>query len=186
MDTTINVIFDNRHTPQDYERLIEEFKTNGVVKYKFWDAIILKHSVVASINASHKMIVRWAKENKKKQVVIAEQDLMFTCPNSWMYFLDNKPEEFDLYLWGSYIVPLSNKCVCGFHLYVIHEKFYDRFLSVDENLHIDTAMDDLKGDYHYCYPFPALQRPGYSANNPGNIVNYNSILNNRPEDIYKG
>lgn len=184
MDITINVILDNRHTPEDYPRLIGEFIKQGIVKYRFWDGVILKDSVVASINASHKKIVKWAKENKKKVVVIAEQDLYFTSPNAWQYFLDNMPKGFDLYLWGSYVIPISNNVICGFQLYVVSEKFYDEFLNVPDNEHIDTAMNDIKGDYHFCYPFPALQRPGFSANNPGGVVNYNAIL--KPEDIYNG
>lgn len=177
----VNVIYDSRHS-EDYGRLINEFIEQGITKYRFWDAIVLNDSVVKSINASHKMIVRWAKENNKKEVVIAEQDLAFTSPNSWRYFLSQKPKDFDLYLWGTYLVPLSNNKVCGFQLYIISEKFYDKFLGIPDDVHIDTYMDELKGNYKFCYPFPALQRPGFSANNMAD-VNYNAILNK--DDIYK-
>ena len=178
---TINVIFDDRQ-PNDYERLIEEFALQGIRDYKFWSAVVDRNSVVASINASHRMVVQDAKDNGFKQCVVAEQDLMFTSPNSWKFFLDNKPEEFDLYLWGSYLVPLTNKMVCGFQLYIIAEKFYDTFLSVDPNAHVYTEMDKLGGDYHFCYPFPALQRAGFSANNKA-VCDYNAVLEEKY--IYK-
>lgn len=181
MDNTIHVIFDARHS-EDYGRLLGEFIEQGIDHYRFWDAVVLKDSVVKSINASHKMIVRWAKANGKEYVVIAEQDLKFTAPTSWKYFLKNKPQEFDLYLACSYIVPVTNNKICGFHLYIIHSKFYDKFLSVDDNVHIDTAMDSLDGNYIFCHPFPAIQRVGFSANNHA-ICDYNKLL--REEDIYK-
>ena len=178
----LNVVYDNRH-PEDYGRLLGEFIQQGITSYKFWDCIVDKDSVVKSINLSHKMIVKDAKENNYPFALVAEQDLTFTCPTSWEYFLKNKPEKYSLYLWGSYIVPISNNKVCGLQLYFIDSSFYDAFLSAPDNVHIDTYMDELKGDYHYCYPFPALQRAGFSANNKA-VVDYNKIL--EPKDIYKG
>jgi len=178
----LNVIYDNRH-PEDYGRLLGEFIQQEITKFVFWTAIVLPDSVVKSINLSHKTIVQFAKDNGYKECCIAEQDLAFSCPTSWEYFLKNKPDKYSLYLWGSYIVPISNNKVCGLQLYFIDSSFYDAFLSAPDNVHIDTYMDELKGDYHYCYPFPALQRPGFSANNKA-ICDYNKIL--EPKDIYKG
>lgn len=76
--------------------------------------------------------------------------------------------------------------MCGLQLYFINEKFYDAFLNIPKKVHCDTYMDNLNGDYKYCYPFPALQRPGFSTNNKDSKepVNYNSILSEK--DIYKG
>lgn len=175
----INVIYDNIHA-EDYDRLIKEFEIQKV-EYRFWDAIMVEYKAVEGINASHKMIVRWAKENGLDEVIIAEQDLMFTSPNSWKYFMEQKPREFDIYLSCTY-GSLEHKMVCGFHLYIIHSGFYERFLNVPDKIHIDTAMDGLKGNYHFCYPFIALQRVGYSANNMA-VVDYNKIF--KEEDIYK-
>ena len=127
------------------------------------------------------MIVQKAKENGDKECCIAEQDLTFTCSTAWEYFLKNKPKEFDLYLAATYIPPISNNKVCGFHLFFIDSSFYEKFISAPDDVHIDTYMDDLKGDYHFCYPFPALQRSGFSANNKA-VVDYNKVL--KKEDIY--
>jgi len=177
----LNIIYENRHS-QDYERLIKELERQGITDYKFWDAIVLRESVVASINASHKMIVREAKERKLKSVVIGEQDLMFPAKDGWKYFIENKPTDFDIYLAATYVTPISNNIICGFHLYIVAEKFYDKFLSIPHDQHIDTAANDLKGDYKFCYPFACLQNPGFSANN-SSVVNYNSVLTE--QDIYK-
>lgn len=184
MDNTIHVIFDSRHTPQDYERLLGEFITQGITKFKFWDAIILKESIIASINASHKMIVQWAKDNNLPEVTIAEQDLFFPAKDGWQHYLKNKPKDFDVYVASTYVFPIKENKLIGFHLYTVRSKFYEQFLSVKDDLHIDNAICDLKGDYKICYPFAALQRPGFSVNSPGAPVDYNKII--KQEDIYYG
>jgi len=114
-------------------------------------------------------------------VVIGEQDLMFTAPDAWDYYLKQMPQSFDIYVACTYVPPISNNILCGFHLYTISKNYYDKFLSVDDNAHIDTAVSNLGGNFEFCYPFPCLQRPGFSANN-GAYVNYNSNFNKN--DIY--
>lgn len=150
------------------------------IDFQIWECVMLSN-VVASINASHKMIVRDAKEKGIEEVAIAEDDLWFPAKDGWEYFLKNKPKEYDLYLSGTYIVTKPLEQICGFHLYIVHSKFYDKFLSMPDEEHIDTAANDLKGDYKFCFPFAALQRAGFSANN-SSVVNYNSIL--KEEDVY--
>ncbi len=184
MDIKLHILHDDRQ-PQKLPLLLNELSSQGITNYEIVPAIIEGNkTVVESINAGHKSIVRKAQEQGLPFVAIGEDDLMFSAPYAWQFFLKNMPEQYDLYLWGSYIQPISNHKICGFQLYFVSEKFYDEFLSVPDTAHIDVAMDDLKGDYHFCYPFPALQRSGFSANNPGAEVNYNGIL--KQEDIYKG
>ncbi len=182
MEVRLNIIYDNRQS-DDYQRLLDEFVEQEIEDYHFWNAIVHKNSVIESINSSHKMIVQWAKDKGKRYVIIGEQDLHFTDKGAWQYFLDSMPDEFDIYLGATYIPPISNNQICGFHLYIVAEKFYDTFLNAPPNQHIDTCFNDIKGDYKFCYPFPALQRSGWSFNNK-EIVNYNSVL--KPEDIWKG
>lgn len=179
---TINVIYDNRSFDKK-ELLLKEFSNQGINDYKFWDCVVITNDVVSSINASHKNIVRYAKENGLKEVCIAEDDLMFPCVGAWDYFLNNKPDNFDLYLSATYVVSHPLKHICGFHLYVVNESFYDKFLSASDSEHIDTVMDSIKGNFVFCYPFAALQRPGFSANNKS-VVNYNSVL--EPKHIFNG
>lgn len=182
----INVIYDNRHQFEDYERLITEFERQGV-DYKFWDAIIDRNSVVNSIAASHKMIIQDAKDNGLVEVCVAEQDVFFTSDKSWKWFLDNKPPIYDIYSAGNYL-PINTEgrrgafkveCIVGFHLYFCHSRYYDVFLNTRPDVHIDTEQ---KGLLYTCYPFAALQRSGFSANNKAQ-VNYNSIL--KEQDYYK-
>jgi hypothetical protein len=177
---TLNIIYDDRR-PEKWEPLMNELSRQGIHDYKIWEPVPDTRSVVASINKSHKQIVKWAKENGLKEVCIGEDDLMFPAEDGWEYFLRKKPNDYELYLACSY-GGVTEKQTIGFHLYCVHEKFYDKFLSVQDETHIDTAMWWLgKDEFVFCYPFAALQRPGYSHNNKTD-VNYNKIL--KPEDVH--
>ncbi len=166
---------------------MEEMKTQGIA-YELWPCLLFPN-VVNAINASHKMIVQHAKEKKWKEVAIGEDDLMFPNKNGWKFFLENKPKDFDIYIGGNYLIDEPEKYkpptikvreYVGNHLIIVHEKYYDRFLSVPDNEHIDTAQAGL-GDFYVCFPMPALQRQGWSSNNK-TTVDYNIHL--RPEWIY--
>jgi hypothetical protein len=185
----INVIYDDRRS-DDYERLLGEFMRQGITKYKFWNAVVDKNSVVASINASHKMIIQWAKDNNKEYVCIAEQDLSFPAKDGWQHFLKNKPDSFDIYIGGTYFVDgpqywkppvIKVKDYVGNHLIIVSKKYYDTFLSVPDDAHIDMAQGGL-GDFYVCFPFAAIQRAGFSFNCMVD-VNYNASL--RKEWIYQ-
>lgn len=153
----------------------------------WWTGIVAGGLPCVSINAGHKQIVRYAKHRELQQVTILEEDVMFTHPDSWAYYLDNMPKSFDVYLGGTYGLvpgihrPVITTHITGLHCYTIHSRFYDRFLSVSDNAHIDVALDGL-GEYIVCYPMIALQHPGWSSNNKGK-VNYNKTI---PESfLYK-
>jgi len=189
---TINMLYDDRR-PEKLDNIMYELQRQKIYNYlKLWRAVILNNkSVVESINAGHKRIVQFAKDQGFPEVCIAEDDLMFPSENGWAYFIKNKPEKFDIYIGGTYLSDnriektpplLKVSEYVGNHLIIISNKYYDTFLSVPDNLHIDTAQKGL-GDFYVCYPFPALQKAGRSANNNNQIVDYNKILDDK--DIYK-
>ena len=182
MSNILNIIHDSRRT-EKFEPLINELRQQGIFPYIIHSATVLKHSVVESINASHKKIVRMAKEAGWPYIIIGEDDILFSDKGAWQYYLDNMPQSFDLYLGATYVKPFSLNRVAGFQLYTVHEKFYDTFLSAPDKDHIDIAMNYLGGDYHVCRPIVALQRAGYSANNNA-YADYNSQVIS-PEDLYK-
>lgn len=176
----LNIILDSRRI-EKYQPLQDELSRQRISNYEIHHCLILPE-VINSISASHKMLVSRAKERGLKEICIAEDDLMFTCSGAWGYFLRNKPETYDLYLACTYGDRIAKQTV-GFHLYCIHEQFYDEFLSVPDDKHIDTAMWFTKSqDFRFCYPYPALQRPGFSSNNK-TYQDYNSVL--KEEDIYR-
>lgn len=177
----LNIILDSRRI-EKYQPLMDELSRQGIADYEIWPALILP-DVIESISASHKAIIRDAKEKGLKEICIAEDDVYFPAADGWQYFLKNKPEDYELYLAASY-GGYSEKQPIGFHLYCIHEQFYDKLLSIPDNCHIDTGTWWLgKEKFVFCYPFAALQRPGFSANNMSH-ADYNKIL--KPEDVYGG
>ncbi len=127
----------------------------------------LNGNAVKAISRSHKQIVHFAKQNKLTEILIAEDDIHFTAPGAFEYFLANKPASFDLFLasiyWGK--IEANNK-VCDFSgltLYMIHNKFYDTFLTLPEEENIDRVLKN-KGDFKVCHPFTAIQHAGLSDN----------------------
>lgn len=169
----LNIIYDSRRI-EKYHPLMDELERQGIDNFQIWPCIIIP-SIVDSIAESHKMIVRDAKERGLREVFIAEDDLYFPSINGWRYFLENKPKDFDIYFGGNYL-PFDTELktgtdVVGMHLYCISSSFYDEFLNLPPNNHIDQSLKDLSV-YHFCYPVAALQRPGFSINN-GRSVDYN-------------
>jgi hypothetical protein len=110
-----------------------------------------------------------------------EDDVRFTNPNSFKYFLENKPKDFDIYLSGIYIGEIlednSVKSFTGFHCYIVNERFYDEYLSVPDDEHIDRALSNL-GKYYVCNPFIAIQYNGFSYNTKMDM-NYDDLLRER-------
>jgi len=185
----LNIIYDNRVV--DRLPLLLEDCNNCKIEYRIWEACIDKKTVTESITESFRRIIQWAKDNKMKEVFIAEDDLSIVSLSAWEYFLKNKPKDFDVYIGGSYLrdnkwvyeAPLVKVDIwVGNHLIVVNEKYYDRWLESKPDGHIDTEQNG-KGDFYVCYPYIALQRPSFSANTK-TMVNYNSLL--KDEDIYKG
>lgn len=173
-----HIIYDDRR-PEKLELLRQEMLRQAI-SFMLWEAVRLP-DIVASINASHRLIVEYAKRRQEASCLVMEDDVCFPAPDGFAYFLQRKPVDFDLYVAGTYGgvkagKPLSN---VGLHCYLIHEKYYNRFLSTDPTAHIDTAQDG--ADIHVCYPMAALQRPGWSWNNKSS-VNYNTLL--KPADVY--
>lgn len=176
------VIYDNRR-PEKYPLFIEELRLQEINEFEIFPAIVLKHSVVESISSSFKEVIRRAKENGDKEICIMEDDVMFPSLNGWKYFLDNKPESFDIYIGGSFIVdnrlkyepPLIKvKEYIGNHCIIVNERYYDKWLETDSKNHCD-AVHSGNGEFYVCFPFIALQRAGWSANNQSQH-NYSFIV----------
>ena len=184
----VNVLHDSRMFGR-LELLLEELKRQGITDYKIWDSV-LSDSVIKSINLSQKQIIQDAKDNGLEEVCLMEDDCYFPNEKGWEYFLSNKPKQYSIYLGGSYWVDNRTQYqtritkvnqYVGHHCIIVHNSYYDTFLSVPEHLHIDTAQANL-GDFYLCYPMAALQRESVSANNNYEVCNYNSVL--QPNDIY--
>jgi len=135
------------------------------------------------ISRAHKQIVKWAKNNKLPCVCIAEDDFYITAKGGWEYFIQNIPSNYDLYLSSVYFGHIEEdgtcKDFCGFTLYMVHERFYETFLSTPNFGNIDRSMAKHKGVYKVCVPFIALQRDGMFSDNKQVVTNYKRHLKGR-------
>lgn len=182
----IHILHDNQRSER-LEPLLKELAAQGITDYEIIQPEIdPKKFPFENINHAHKSLVRMAKEKGMKEICIMEDDNYFVSPNAWKYFLENKPKDYTVYVSATYIMPPSHNLLTGFQMYFVHEKFYDLYLSVPDKVHIDNAICDLKSNHKICYPFASLQRPGYSANNPGHEVNYNAGCGIKETDLYRG
>lgn len=174
----INII----HNPLRQDRfnlLIKEFIQQDF-ENRFWPAIILDKPFTG-IMAAHQAIVRDAKNRNLPMVCIGEDDLCFTASGAWKYFLSQMPDDFDIYLASVYGGDLKSDNTCtwlaGLTLYVIHSRFYDKFLSIPEGRHIDRALKDL-GKFVVCNPFCCIQHETYSENQK-KVLNNKKYLNGK-------
>lgn len=180
----LNVIVGNR--PERLPRLREQIQTQGIDECELWDGIFVS-SIKKSINLAHKQIVEYAMVAGFKETIIAEDDIKFTHSNSWKYFLSKIPDDYDLFLSMVYLgQPDENGIVkdfTGLTLYIVHSRFYETFLSVPEDEHLDRALSQTNGKFIVCNPFVAIQYNGHSSNT-GKIESYDSLLAGR--ELYLG
>jgi hypothetical protein len=165
------------------------------IDYQYWPAIHEPNDPVVSINLSHKEIVSYANRQDMPEICIMEEDVMFTAPDGWQYFLTHKPAEFDLYLGGAYGLseaeyacvasgsgPVRIERFAGLHCYMISQRYYDTFLNLPTQMHIDNQPG--MGVFYVCAPFAALQHPGWSSNVRRLDTDYNCNIS--PQCIYYG
>lgn len=101
------------------------------------------------------------------EVLIAEDDIKFTSPHSFTFFLKNKPLNYDIYLggiiWGKLNEDNSVDDFSGTTLYLANQKFYDTLLSLPDDKDYDRALAN-KGKFIVCNPMVAQQHDGFSDN----------------------
>jgi hypothetical protein len=160
----VNIIHGGRS--ERLQPLYKELKEQGIEDFEIWNGVEDSRSVVRAINLSHKQIIQDAKDIGLESVIVAEDDVKFYDKGAFDYFLSQTPENYDLFLGGIYVGEIKNDVVkdfCGFHLYRVHRLFFDEFLSVDVNTHIDRGLAN-RGLYKVCNPFVAYQSDGFSSN----------------------
>lgn len=187
----------DRYRPKENLTLRNEMRKQGI-DYQIWCAVHDTSSVVTAINRSHKIIVEHAKREKLPEILIMEEDVWFPAADGFQYFLRNTPKvPFDLYLGGCYGLnqgarnrleaeepgALSIHNFAGLHCYIITSNYYSKFLSIPDNEHIDNQPG--MGNFFVCFPFAALQHPGWSANNRMD-VDYNTPHQIPIDYVYRG
>ena len=109
-------------------------------------------------------------------MIIAEDDIQFAAPGAFQYLKEQQPVEYGIYL-GSISygrIGNDNRVIdfSGLLLYQVHSRFYDCFLSIQSQNHLDRSLNG-KGVFFVCPQFVAIEYEGYS-DNFGKVVN-NSI-----------
>lgn len=157
---------------------MKELKQQGINEYDFWDGIWDIYSVQRGINQAHKEIVHWAKLKRLPEILIMEDDIRFCGEGAFNHYLQNIPEYYDIYLGGIYLGDLDEQNrtreFSGLHCYMVHSRFYDTFLSVPDDEHIDRALSNL-GEFYVSYPFTSIQYNGKSSNTKKE-ENYDQLL----------
>jgi hypothetical protein len=141
---------------------------------RFWEGEIFRGNFIdgrIGISRAFKRVVKWAKENRLPEVCIAEDDFLMSGFGAWEYYLENIPVDYDIYLGGIYDGQISEgrivKGYAGHTLITVHSRFFDFFLSADENLHIDRWLGQYCSEKKYmvCVPYVVSQiSTSYSDN----------------------
>lgn len=164
--------------------VVKQSKDHGII-LKIWEGDLADQVFPAkNISRAFKKIVQYAKEERLPSVTIAEDDFVLTSPLSWQYYLENTPDDYDLYLGGLYNGELQGNRICGGYsghtLITVHERFYDEFLSAknEESTGPDCHLDVWLGQNYskekkfiVCLPFVVKQLGGYSENKKA-VMNY--------------
>lgn len=153
------------------------------IQAKYCPGVIDLNMPFKGVHQAHRNIIFNAKHRGLPMVAIAEDDIVFTAPGAYDYFIQNIPEDFDLYLGGitqGHIDPNGQtRIFTGMFLYICHERFYDTVLNLNIQTHIDAEISTrTKGVFKVCDPFVCTHADGYSEQKRTN-VSYSHYFNGR-------
>lgn len=168
--------------------ILKEAQSQGVY-LKFCEGLEISTNRKMGITQSFKKIVQNAKDCGMKMVAICEDDLKWFKSEdgnlAWDYYLDNMPDLFDLYFGMFYVgTERDNRIISvfsGMTLFTVHENFYDFFLSIPDDCHIDRQLGLTANIHKYmvCPKFVCYQLGGKSDNNQMVIESYDAYLVDR-------
>ena len=181
---TLNIIHLSRRQDR-YDLLMPQLALQGITDYVLHEGIEKKHNRKEGICKSHKAIVREAKEKGLPMVHIAEDDIVFTSPGAWDYYLSKIPDSFDLFMGMTYVGSHDengriNSICSGLTLYTVSERFYDSFLSIPDSCHVDRTITAMHKEYEFILidKFVAYQS-GSKSDNTQTTCDYTPLLQGR-------
>lgn len=185
-------LIQTRATERRRQNYLDQCAEQGI-KFNICPGVVQAgRATYQNITVAHQNIVRKAKENNWERVIVAEDDLKFSCSGAWKYFLEQMPEVFDFYCGLIYHGTVEDGRILsafsgGLTLYAVHNQFYDVFLScpVAENVHLDRHLGSISEDYgmYVCQPAVVTQLGGYSFNL---VRNMTYELYEESIEFYKG
>ena len=198
-----NIFYINLDTRPDRKTFFEnQMRMIGINNAKRFNAI--KHNIGAiGCSLSHLELLKYAKEQNMDHILIMEDDIMFTRPQMFLYYLNNfltKHKNFDVLLiagnnMGQYN-RLDNFCVkitkCQTTTgYLVKSHYYDRLIQNYEegisNLKLNSALLNkyaidqhwtrlqLHDRWYLLTPLTVTQKPDYSDIEKKEI-NYNNLM----------
>lgn len=171
------------HREDRRSRATRQAKEQGF-EIRFWPGIINKHSLHTGICQAHKQIVQYAKEEKLSSVTIMEDDTRFFGPGAFKHYIKHRPIAYDIYLGMIYVGKIEKNVVIegwsGMTLYTVHQRFYDKFLSIPDDSQIDQRLGEMCRIYKFvvCNPFVCEQDGSYSDHKMSSC-DYSSLLKGR-------
>lgn len=194
-------VIHNDQRAERVENIKKEFAKCGITTFGIQKSIFAS-TPKAGISQAHRSVVAKAKEQNWAFVIIMEDDVRFTHPDSFNKFMAQImicPEEVDILMAGLYTTtqfldtPLKQfkevADVSGFHCYCVFQKAYDRFLEAPDTYHIDKwatgkTLGKLKT---YCsYPFLAIQQDGFYSDNKKQVKDYSHLIKNKKYELFEG
>lgn len=134
------------------------------------------------INEAYRRIVKDALFNNLPRVTIMEDDCVYSAPLAFKYYIDNIPEDFDIYLGMVYSAEVKNNRIMngysGNTLITISNQFMPIFLSMPPDAHPDRWCGQFAFErkYYVCHPWVCKQLNGISDNKGGRHFNYDVYL----------
>ena len=165
-ENTLHIIHLERRTDR-FELLKNELRLQRVTDFKIWSGIDDTELLARGILKSHQQIVEFARQSSLKQITIVEDDIYFTAKRALLYYWQQQPKDYDLYLggitWGQILDDNTVKDFSGASFYTIRQRFYSTFLSLPQGKDFDRELAG-KGKFMVCSPMVACQHNGYSDN----------------------
>lgn len=173
-----------------YRDLQIQLTTQGITDVIYFEGVVEKHNRKLGITKGFKNIIQYAKDSGLPRCTIIEDDTTFTHPNSFKYYLSQITENYDIF-WAMYFVGGNdenfkiNSTCSGMTLFTVHSRFYDFFLNMNPDIHIDRYLTSLHEHFVFkvCPLIPVSQSGSRSDNNMM-TCDYSPLLEGR--EVYKG
>lgn len=188
INDTLNVLHLSNREDREIN-LLKQFSEQNINSFLIWEGEEYPHNRKMGVCRGHKRVIEFAKKMQLPRVHFCEDDISFFAPLAWQYYLDNVPDDYDMYFGMIYHGVIKDNriaSVCsGFTLYTVHERFYDTFLSVEDDAHIDREITQRFHESHklmVCDKF-VCEQFYCKSDNTRMICDYTPYLEGRP--IYK-
>lgn len=154
------------------DSLLKQLQAQQISFFSIWEGVDDKKNTKQAIHDGHRRIVQMARNNNFANVIIAEDDIVFSAPGAWQYFLSQIPADYDFFTGLVYQAKMDEQYrilsgMSGTHtLYSMHHRFFDFFLSQPTDSHVDRNLGQYAADFKYyqCHPMVCTQSGSYSDN----------------------